>query len=39
MWNEDFEQWLNYADFIQITCFLIAFDTEITMGVALPIFR
>lgn len=31
MWNNDIEQWLNCADFIQTACFLIAFDTELTM--------
>lgn len=32
MWNNDIEQWLNCDDFIQVACFLIDFDTELTMG-------
>lgn len=31
MWDYKMEQWLNCADFIQVACFLIAFDTELTM--------
>ena len=32
MWNYKTEQWLKWADFIQVACFLIDFDTELTMG-------
>lgn len=31
MWNYDIEQWLNWTDFLQVACFLIAFDTELTI--------
>lgn len=31
MWSTDIKQWLKCADFIQSACFLIAFDTELTM--------
>ncbi|MDE6253479.1 MAG: DMP19 family protein [Lachnospiraceae bacterium] len=31
IWNTDREQWLKCMEFIQVACFLIAFDTELTM--------
>lgn len=31
LWGNDYEQWLECADFIQVASFLIAFDTELVM--------
>lgn len=31
LWDIDYDQWLNCADFIQAASFIIAFDTELTM--------
>lgn len=31
LWDNAYDQWLKCADFIQAACFLIAFDTELTM--------
>ncbi len=30
-WGYQPEEWLNWPDFIRVACFLIAFDTELTM--------
>lgn len=32
MWDYKMEQRLKWADFMQVTCFLIDFDTELTTG-------